>query len=884
MKTKLLIGALLVLLAPVFVRADDSVGGPAGTFISQILDEGTNLTRRSKVNFTGAGITCVDNSTDKRLDCTITTSGSGGSSATSLVVRYNGVLVSSPTSTIDFLPPLIVTLQGSTSAQVSLSKISLSTGVVGSVDISTQTNLTVVSPLILTNDTLSISAISLSTGVVGPLIVSSGTVTDLNTTTLKFNDGTTQNTAAVTSAGDITAVTAGTGMTGGGTVGAVTLNVDPAYSGFIHNQLTVQTGVTAYPEALLVGTSGAQIHGPLNADGIITASGTAITTAAGLLDATKLTGFVPNASIDESSITKKGNAFNTANKLLLLDGSGLVPDANLSTNVSLLGSSIDISAETNLSATAPLAMVGDNVTIDTSTLGGFQVTYATGTINQEWNVAQTSAGIKPTLAGPFTATNNIRLYSTFAAADPFWVSKQSYMQFVQDQNDGASYIGGVSGYIYASTGSAKGITASTPYLLLTASDGCPSISITSPGGTSGSGGSFSVDCFNAQMSNNAGSQFNTAPFGFLLKDSYLNVYEYGASDNQGSGITLRDGDEFAGDGFMEIAAPDDVTERYTYRMPAVAGQEGEMIVAESTATSPITGGIDVNTRWSTNFHVTATSVTSSVPIYTGDQFTDQWGGTGVGFKQSRASANGTGLAVNIDASAITGGANIFEVYQFGSLAGSIAYSDLNPAGLYFKDSSGNFKARWSFDGTTDIGSLFSYNNPVGLGGAIGVKKGALGASQTLDNTYFIVLATPTASTGDVTYSFPNIGSVGFGNGTYTLYRICKMNSSTNTVTFAAPGSGDSLDTNTVLRDQNECVEYYGDHTNPASSTGIWKLVSHTGQKGPEVKTKAQLQTDAPPRAGAEYYCSDCTVDGVVVSTGTAAGAVGRISARTTAIQ
>lgn len=49
------------------------------------------------------------------------------------------------------------------------------------------------------------------------------------------------------------------------------------------------------------------------------------------------------------------------------------------------------------------------------------------------------------------------------------------------------------------------------------------------------------------------------------------------------------------------------------------------------------------------------------------------------------------------------------------------------------------------------------------------------------------------------------------------------------------------------------------------------------------RTKAQLQALAPSRAGLIFYCSDCSTDGVVVSTGTGVGAFGRISARTTAI-
>lgn len=60
-------------------------------------------------------------------------------------------------------------------------------------------------------------------------------------------------------------------------------------------------------------------------------------------------------------------------------------------------------------------------------------------------------------------------------------------------------------------------------------------------------------------------------------------------------------------------------------------------------------------------------------------------------------------------------------------------------------------------------------------------------------------------------------------------------------------------------------------------------VDKNGYPFPPSRTKAQLSTDVPSKAGLEAYCSDCSTDGIVVSTGTAAGAWGRISARTTVI-
>lgn len=57
---------------------------------------------------------------------------------------------------------------------------------------------------------------------------------------------------------------------------------------------------------------------------------------------------------------------NAAGQLLRLDGNADVPDANLSSNVSLLGSQIDISAETNLTASNGVVLTDDALSIDWS--------------------------------------------------------------------------------------------------------------------------------------------------------------------------------------------------------------------------------------------------------------------------------------------------------------------------------------------------------------------------------------------------------------------------------------------------------------------------------------------------------------------------------------
>lgn len=54
------------------------VGAGGGSFYVSFFDEGTLLTQRSAVNWLGSGITCVDNATTLRTDCTVSGGGGGG--------------------------------------------------------------------------------------------------------------------------------------------------------------------------------------------------------------------------------------------------------------------------------------------------------------------------------------------------------------------------------------------------------------------------------------------------------------------------------------------------------------------------------------------------------------------------------------------------------------------------------------------------------------------------------------------------------------------------------------------------------------------------------------------------------------------------------------
>jgi hypothetical protein len=79
--------------------------GPTGP-INTIADEGTSLTVRGTVNFTGSGVTCVDNSGATRTDCTITGGGGSGTiPTTSSVLKGDGAgNATAAASGTDFAP------------------------------------------------------------------------------------------------------------------------------------------------------------------------------------------------------------------------------------------------------------------------------------------------------------------------------------------------------------------------------------------------------------------------------------------------------------------------------------------------------------------------------------------------------------------------------------------------------------------------------------------------------------------------------------------------------------------------------------------------------------------------------------------------------------
>ena len=77
-----------------------------------IEDEGTALTRRKKANFVGAGVSCVDDSTNKETDCTIGGGGSGNSFETIDVPAGTDPVADSSTDTLTITETSFLTVTG----------------------------------------------------------------------------------------------------------------------------------------------------------------------------------------------------------------------------------------------------------------------------------------------------------------------------------------------------------------------------------------------------------------------------------------------------------------------------------------------------------------------------------------------------------------------------------------------------------------------------------------------------------------------------------------------------------------------------------------------------------------------------------------------------
>lgn len=186
-----------------------------------------DLIRSTEIATTGVGaglFPIASVTVNAQGQITAISSGTATSANASIAISSNNVIVSSPTSNVNFMPPFIVALQGSTSAQVTLNSSSVTLqGVLGAT-----------TPVTLSNGLFGVSATS---------VTLQGNTFNGNSQLLQL-DGSARYPAL--NGNQITA------LTSNNLIGAIPISL---LSNAILSTGTLQGGATAYPQFLYVGSS-----------------------------------------------------------------------------------------------------------------------------------------------------------------------------------------------------------------------------------------------------------------------------------------------------------------------------------------------------------------------------------------------------------------------------------------------------------------------------------------------------------------------------------------------------------------------------------------------------------------------------------------------------
>lgn len=152
-----------------------------------------------------------------------------------------------------------------------------------------------------------------------------------------------------------------------------------------------------------------------------------------------------------------------------------------------------------------------------------------------------------------------------------------------------------------------------------------------------------------------------------------------------------------------------------------------------------------------------------------------------------------------------------------SIASSVGHSGFqstsltSQGGLTFKDSSANVIAQFPTNGSsfnylrTGIHNAGGYSFPI-------IRRAS--SFSAAENAYFYSVD---ATAGNVTMTFPALSASASPTFTNLSYLVCKTDSSSNTVDFAATGD-DSINTTITLSNQLDCVVWT---SSTSGSVGTW---------------------------------------------------------------
>lgn len=251
------------------------------------------------------------------------------------------------------------------------------------------------------------------------------------------------------SGGDVTGVIAGTGLTGGGLSGDVTLNVD---TGVVTVQGNTFNGINQ-----LVKLNGAGELPVLSATNLTNLNASNINT--GSLNDSRLS----------SNVTLQGNTFNLASKLVQLDSSGNLPALNGGAITGLNATNLSSGTVSDARLSANVALLGANQTFTGNVIFNQPLTVNTiqpsasmiiGATNQSLTLqgdlstklTASNAGNSVSLGFSGTPTGNI-IYNLDAATTPGTYTLCTTVGNCASAGGGVTTLGGTTGKLTRFTGS-----------------------------------------------------------------------------------------------------------------------------------------------------------------------------------------------------------------------------------------------------------------------------------------------------------------------------------------------------------------------------------------------------------------------------------------------
>lgn len=664
-------------LFPAIAKADPT--GPAGTSIRQVMDEGTGLTRREKVNFIGSAITCVDNAGNLRTDCTIT----AGAGASSLEVYSNvSATRSSPTAAIEIGVGLAAQVSGSThSFRVDFSSVASRSDIInlrgydlepatvtprfdrgaqfGTLAIATYTASVTNSPYLF------VSSVS-PPGQFALVVSSSNILTPGTTVAVYMIPGSTPTIQIRVGYGDNAVVISSTNLQLNSRRQLRLGDSDNSnYTGFVSPTVLSTNLMWRLPLSDSAGCWQSDGSGNLS----IATCGSGGGTSSLVVGTGTASNFTTLVSSPTSVISFLGSQFQST-----------------------------VSGTTNFISINPSILGSGGATVNVTPNS---VLFSTGgtTISGNGNLTFNSTDYMFTV-GWSSSTYLTKKYTYTKFSDAYYDSKYVYDQVSIPEDDGGSYVS--TGYLlFASTLTVPSSTsnnAASSSLALTPDAGCPAAYLVAGSGTSGNGGNFTATCFGPQMNGDSSQIGIQTDIPYINSANPLTISKSGGSGS----ILLVDSDGYYPSDGVILKSPGTVDqlaglENLVLVLPSTGGAVGDVMAISAISTNeyslsfqtPTGGGggggggsstLAVGTGTASNFTNNVTSPTA-VLSFLGSQFSSVASGTTNFISLNLSSVTAQGTLVAGSNITLTPGAGTLTIAASGGGSGSSVYNATATAGF-----------------------------------------------------------------------------------------------------------------------------------------------------------------------------------------------------------